>query len=113
MKMKASSTGQLQPIRHIPRRTCVSCREVKPKRELIRVVHTGGGAVEVDPSGKKPGRGAYLCYSADCWQKGLKKARLERALRGTIGDSNWAELLEVGKTLCYDDMGNTSSQAAE
>ncbi len=99
LAVKMSRTGQAQPVRHIPNRTCVACREVRPKRELIRLVYTVDDTVEVDPSGKKAGRGVYLCPSADCWQMGLKKDKLERALRGRMSVENRQNLLAFGKTL--------------
>lgn len=105
--MKISSTGQSQPLRHIPHRTCVACREVKPKRELIRLVCSVDGTVEVDPSGKRAGRGAYLCPLADCWQKGLKKDRLEHTLHGSMSLENRELLLEFGRGLCSDDKGTS------
>ena len=80
--------------KHIPQRTCIGCRETKPKRQLIRIVNTPDGKAEVDPSGKKSGRGAYLCRSSICWEKGLKKGRLERALRRNISDEEQARLAE-------------------
>ena len=52
--------------RKIPMRMCVGCREMKPKKELLRVVRSPEGQVSLDPTGKKPGRGAYCWYSADC-----------------------------------------------
>lgn len=107
-KMETNSAGQLKPLKHIPQRTCVACREVKPKRQLIRLVYTINGTAEVDPSGKKAGRGAYLCSSSDCWEKGLKKGRLEQALRGKISAENWASLLEFGNMLCSNNRGNSS-----
>jgi len=71
-----------------PQRTCIACRRVKEKKSLIRLVRTEDGIVEVDVSGKKQGRGAYLCPSKLCWETALKKNRLEHALRMKIGDSN-------------------------
>jgi predicted RNA-binding protein YlxR (DUF448 family) len=65
--------------RHVPQRTCVGCREVLPKRSLIRIVRSPEG-VKVDPTGKAPGRGAYLHDKMSCWQVGLRGA-LARALR--------------------------------
>jgi len=106
--MKTDSTGQPLPLRHIPQRTCVACREVKPKRQLIRLVYGVDGTVDIDPSGKKAGRGAYLCYSSDCWEKGLKKSKLEHVLRGRVNAESWTGLLESGKRLCSDDKGNDS-----
>ena len=60
----------------IPMRQCVGCREMRPKRELVRVVKSPEGAITLDFKGKAPGRGAYVCPNADC----LKKARKSKAL---------------------------------
>ncbi len=70
--------------RHVPQRTCVGCRTQQPKRQLIRIVRTPAGAVLVDPSGRQPGRGAYLHLDSDCWNQGLKKGKLAKALHVTI-----------------------------
>ena len=61
--------------KQIPLRTCIACREEKPKREMLRVVRNSDGKIDLDFSGKLPGRGAYLCDSADCVKR-LKKYRL-------------------------------------
>jgi predicted RNA-binding protein YlxR (DUF448 family) len=87
------------PVRHVPQRTCVACGEVRPKRELVRLVRVSGGSVEVDPAGKKAGRGAYLCPALDCWQAGLKKGRLEYVLRTTITEDNRQQLIKYGQEL--------------
>ncbi len=68
--------------KHIPQRTCVGCRLVLPKRELIRLVRQPEG-VQVDPTGKLPGRGAYLHNDRLCWEKGLK-GPLAHALKMTL-----------------------------
>ena len=65
----------------IPLRMCVGCRESKPKRELIRVVRAPDGAVSMDPVGKKPGRGAYVCRREACLTKAIKQRQLERQLQ--------------------------------
>jgi len=106
--MKRNNIRQLQPLKHIPQRTCIACREVKPKRQLIRLVYTVNGTAEVDPSGKKAGRGAYLCHSPDCWEKALKKGRLEQALRKKISAENQARLVEFSRVLLSDDGDNSS-----
>jgi predicted RNA-binding protein YlxR (DUF448 family) len=67
--------------RHVPLRTCVACRETKPKRELVRVVLIPDGTIGVDETGKQNGRGAYLCRQHSCWQTALKQGSLKRALR--------------------------------
>ncbi|MBQ8655347.1 MAG: YlxR family protein [Clostridia bacterium] len=64
----------------IPMRMCVGCREMKPKKELIRVVRSPEGAVSMDPVGKKPGRGAYVCRSEACLKRAIKQRQLERQL---------------------------------
>lgn len=76
--MSKSSVG---PRRHVPQRTCVGCRRATAKRELIRIVRTPEGSVEVDATGKRSGRGAYLCSKVECWREALKKDRLSSALR--------------------------------
>ena len=70
--------------KHIPQRTCVACRTTGDKRKLVRAVRTPEGSVEVDPSGKRDGRGAYLCVRPSCWEEALKNGRLAAALRATI-----------------------------
>ena len=64
----------------IPMRMCVGCREMKPKRELIRVVRSPEGEVSMDPVGKKPGRGAYVCRNPECLKRAIKQHQLERQL---------------------------------
>lgn len=73
------STG-LQP-KHIPQRTCMACRQGDAKRSLVRLVRVAEGRVEIDPTGKRNGRGAYLCRARDCWEVALKRHSIERALR--------------------------------
>ena len=85
--------------KHIPQRTCVACRKVKAKRELIRLVRISNGSVEVDTTGKKAGRGAYLCQTPECWETGLKSGRLEYTLRTTLDQKNREQLIEYGKDL--------------
>ena len=67
--------------RHIPQRTCVACRQTGAKRQLVRVVRAPDGSVSIDPSGKKSGRGAYLCDAPECWLAALKRGVLPRALK--------------------------------
>ena len=72
--------------RKIPMRMCVGCREMKPKKELLRVVRSPEGSVSLDPTGKKPGRGAYCCYNADCLKRALKQGQLDRQLEVKLTD---------------------------
>ena len=81
----------------IPHRTCLACRRVKAKRELIRIVCTSDGNAEVDTSGGKAGRGAYLCRAQGCWEVGLKGSRLEYALRTSLTQDNREQLARYGK----------------
>lgn len=63
----------------IPMRMCVGCREMRPKRELVRIVCSKEGAIAVDATGKAPGRGAYLCPRRECLERAVKSRALERA----------------------------------
>jgi predicted RNA-binding protein YlxR (DUF448 family) len=85
--------------KHVPERTCIVCRRKRPKWELVRIVRTPQGALEIDNRGKKAGRGAYLCRTQDCFESGLKRKRLEYALKVEIGPEQRAGLLEYSKTL--------------
>ena len=80
----------------IPMRMCVGCREMKEKRELIRVVRSPEGEVSLDPTGKKSGRGAYVCRNPECLKRAIKQRQLERQLEvtltETVSDSLRAEL---------------------
>jgi len=67
-------------------RTCVGCRREAEKSSFVRVCCSGAGAVVVDDTGKLPGRGAYICRSAECLRKALKGSRLARALRGRVDE---------------------------
>jgi len=75
----------------------VACRKVRPKRELIRLVCISDGKVEVDTSGKKAGRGAYLCPVEECWEIGLKGGRLEHTLRTSLTQDNREQLIKIAK----------------
>ena len=99
MLKKPSGTPQPRALKHVPERTCIACRDVKPKRDLVRLVYASNGAVEVDASGRKPGRGVYLCQSPECWHKGVTKGKLEHALRGRITPENRALLVKLGTTI--------------
>ena len=70
--------------RRQPQRTCVGCREVKAKRDLMRIVRLSDGHVLVDPSGKLPGRGAYICPTHECWERAVERRAIERAHKSQI-----------------------------
>lgn len=85
----------------IPMRQCLGCREMKPKRELIRVVRSPEGAISLDFRGKANGRGAYVCPSPDCLKKAVRAKALERALETPIPDEIFAQFqaqMEAGET---------------
>ena len=95
-----SKKKPVQRVKHVPQRTCVGCREVLPKRTMIRTVRTAEG-VQVDPTGKLAGRGAYLHDRRECWEQGLKGA-LAHALKATISMEERAKLDEFMNTLPLD-----------
>lgn len=79
--------------RKVPMRMCVGCREMKPKKELLRLVRSPEGTVSLDPTGRKPGRGAYVCFSAECLKKAIRQKQLERAFECALGEDVHASLL--------------------
>ena len=87
----------VQRVKHIPQRTCVGCREVLPKRQMLRIVRTEEG-VRVDPTGKLAGRGAYLHDRPSCWARGLKGA-LAHALKTELSSDDRARLEEFMNAL--------------
>ncbi len=78
--------------RRVPIRTCVGCRQERPKRELLRIVRTPEGTVGFDPTGKRSGRGAYICPKPECLQAARRGGQLQRALEHPIHDEVWEEL---------------------
>jgi len=88
--------------KHIPQRTCIACRAVRGKRELLRVVRTAENRVQADPTSKKAGRGAYLCRARECWETVVSApGRLENALKleMPISPDDLARLREFAATL--------------
>lgn len=95
-----ATANMLRPrAKRVPQRTCIGCRRTLAKREFMRVVRTPEGRVEVDPTGKKSGRGSYLCRDHSCWQGALKKGRLDHALRTTVSAEDRQALLDFAATL--------------
>jgi len=87
---------------HVPQRTCIACRQVRPKAELIRIVHTAAGGIKPDEGGREAGRGAYLCPSRECWEQLLRRGRRDRlahALRTKISTDELARLSNFGQAL--------------
>ena len=73
-------------------RMCVACHEIKPKRELQRIVKSPDGIISTDTAGKKPGRGAYVCKNSECLKKARKSKALERKFEASISDEVYAQL---------------------
>ncbi|MCD8075275.1 MAG: YlxR family protein [Lachnospiraceae bacterium] len=76
----------------IPTRKCTGCQEMKSKRELLRVLRTPEGEIVVDATGRKNGRGAYLCRSLDCLEKAVKNKGLERSLKCAVPEDTYESL---------------------
>ena len=83
----------------IPMRMCVGCREMKPKKELLRAVRSPDGQVSLDTTGKKPGRGAYCCYNAECLRRALKQGQLDRQLEVKLTEEVNAQLTQTMQQL--------------
>ena len=86
--------------RKSPLRTCIGCQEQKDKRELMRIVRTPEGKVEMDPSGKKAGRGTYICKKRSCLEAAAKGKRFERSLKHPVSP---AVVQEIAEQLPEDD----------
>lgn len=87
-------------MKHIPQRTCVGCHTVMPKRQMVRIVRTAEG-VQVDPTGKKSGRGAYLHDRRTCWERGLSGA-LAHALKAELQAQDRTRLEDFMSSLPQD-----------
>ena len=101
--MAKTATKPAKRPKHVPLRSCISCRETKPKRELLRIVRTPDGHVLVDATGKKSGRGAYLCAKLSCWENAIKKKRFEQEFELTLSDEDRAGLDAFIATLPKDE----------
>jgi hypothetical protein len=84
----------LAQAKKLPQRTCTGCREVKPKKALIRIVRTPEKTIIVDPTGKANGRGAYICPRKECLESAIKSKRLSRALEVEIRPEELKKLEE-------------------
>ena len=91
--------------RKIPLRMCVGCREMKPKKELLRAVRSPEGQVSLDATGKKAGRGAYVCYNAECLKRALKQKQLDRALDAHLDEEAIQQLTDTMQQLLSEKPG--------
>ncbi len=85
--------------RKIPMRQCIGCRQMKNKKELMRVLRTSEGEIKLDLTGKQNGRGAYLCYDSMCLQKAMKNKALERSLHMPVSEEVYASLKRELETI--------------
>ena len=82
----------MSTTKKIPMRKCVGCQEMKNKREMLRVLKTSENQFMLDATGKKNGRGAYLCFSMECLEKAIKSHGLERSLKASIPEEVYKSL---------------------
>jgi len=88
-----------QAEKRVPLRTCIGCRQTRPQRELIRIHVNNNGELELDLGRKRPGRGAYLCPRQECWDKGLRKDKLEHTLKTKVSSETLKQFQQQGTTL--------------
>ncbi len=81
-------------VKKIPLRKCLGCNEMKPKKELLRVVHNSLGETSVDTTGRAQGRGAYICNSKECFNKVKKTKAFNRAFQSNIPDEIYDDLIK-------------------
>ena len=98
--------------KHVPLRSCIACRQKLPKRELIRIVRTPEGTLEIDPKGKRAGRGAYFCRLWQCSETALQPGRLSQALKSKV-DAAEVEALRADVSLLIEGAENESQTAPE
>ena len=85
----------------VPMRKCTGCNEMKPKKELVRVVKSKEGEISLDLTGKKSGRGAYICRNVTCFQAARKARRFEKSFSCRIEDSVYESLeAQLGRSVC-------------
>ena len=82
-------------MKKIPQRTCMGCNEKKDKKDLIRVVKSSNGEINIDKTGKMQGRGAYICDKEECLEKAIKTKRIERVFETKIDDEIYEKLRGV------------------
>jgi predicted RNA-binding protein YlxR (DUF448 family) len=97
------ATKQALRRKHVPLRTCIACRSMEAKRGLVRVVRTPEGRVELDATGKKNGRGAYVHETRACWNEALKKDRLAHALKVPVPAGDMEQLKTHADALTAQD----------
>jgi predicted RNA-binding protein YlxR (DUF448 family) len=74
----------MSKIKKVPQRTCIGCRQIRSKKEMLRIVRTPEGSIEVDTTGKRSGRGAYICPNSECFREAIRGRSLANALGATV-----------------------------
>jgi len=105
------STKAAKKVKKVPQRTCVGCRKVLPKRQLIRLVKTPDG-VQIDPTGKIAGRGAYLHDQRSCWEKAIKGA-LANALKTELTEIEKERIASFASTLPEKSMSDPGGEPGQ
>ncbi|MGB7606571.1 MAG: YlxR family protein [Lutisporaceae bacterium] len=82
----------MQRIKKIPLRKCLGCNEMKPKKELLRIVRSPEGKVSIDKTGKAAGRGCYICHNIECLEKAIKAKRVQNALEVQVDKDLFEQL---------------------
>ncbi len=101
--MAAKVSSPAPRPKHVPQRMCIVCRQSDAKRALIRLVRDAAGRVTIDPSGKRPGRGAYLCHNPACWGDALRRHTVERALKiAALHPDDRVMIEQMGQQLLQD-----------
>ncbi len=99
--------------KHVPLRSCIVCHEKRAKRDLVRIVRTPEGAIEIDPKGKRSGRGAYLCRRQRCWDTALQPRRLSQALKCEVGPEEVATLKALALPFIEDSVVGSQATSVE
>ena len=108
LAVMAKQRQTLRP-KHVPQRTCIACRKIDTKRGLTRLVRLPEGRIAIDSTGKRAGRGAYLCAERGCWETALKRKAVERSLKIEMLDAEDRQmLLDHVVTLPYGVAGDKS-----
>ena len=110
--MSGKKKKQPRRQKHIPQRTCIVCREKVDKRELLRIVNNPDEGVIIDSSGKKNGRGAYVCTKTACWDKVVETSVLNGALRTTIKSEDKERLQADRPNYRFEDLRNDMGSTA-
>jgi len=100
---------QVHRPKHVPRRTCIACRDKDAKRTLTRIVRSPTGEIRIDATGKQNGRGAYLCSRPTCWRKAVTTPLLGRALKTEIDDTTRTTLQAFAASLPDEPTDSTAA----